>query len=168
MKIWPGCGPALTIWQCNGEVWRRGRRWNSLFCSRGPGGRVRANLDWKVALTRPTGPRLQKKRSGVRYATRPQQFLNFFPLPQGHGSFRPTLGVSRRTGARSSFNSEPSPFEETASPVADIRSPCRPGTGPVAVAALGACSLRRNCGRVRSEEHTSELQSPCNLECRLL
>src|SRR5256885_12666376 len=24
------------------------------------------------------------------------------------------------------------------------------------------------CGRVRSEEHTSELQSPCNLVCRLL
>src|SRR5256885_6037835 len=30
---------------------------------------------------------------------------------------------------------------------------------------------RRSCGRwpqVRSEEHTSELQSPCNLVCRLL
>src|SRR5256885_5024295 len=24
------------------------------------------------------------------------------------------------------------------------------------------------CGQVRSEEHTSELQSPCNLVCRLL
>src|SRR2546426_5367456 len=24
------------------------------------------------------------------------------------------------------------------------------------------------CGRLRSEEHTSELQSPCNLVCRLL
>jgi hypothetical protein len=23
---------------------------------------------------------------------RPQHFLNFFPLPQGHGSLRPTLG----------------------------------------------------------------------------
>src|SRR5256885_6656260 len=26
----------------------------------------------------------------------------------------------------------------------------------------------RSCGRGRSEEHTSELQSPCNLVCRLL
>src|SRR5256885_15735927 len=25
-----------------------------------------------------------------------------------------------------------------------------------------------NCGNLRSEEHTSELQSPCNLVCRLL
>lgn len=25
----------------------------------------------------------------------PQHFLNFFPLPQGHGSLRPTLGCSR-------------------------------------------------------------------------
>src|ERR1039457_1312160 len=27
---------------------------------------------------------------------------------------------------------------------------------------------RKLCGRSRSEEHTSELQSPCNLACRLL
>jgi hypothetical protein len=27
------------------------------------------------------------------YAVRPQQFLNFFPLPQGHGSLRPTRGM---------------------------------------------------------------------------
>src|SRR5688572_6547032 len=26
----------------------------------------------------------------------PWQFLNFFPLPQGHGSLRPTFGISRR------------------------------------------------------------------------
>src|SRR2546426_5042346 len=35
-------------------------------------------------------------------------------------------------------------------------------TGPVAV--LGKAQLRQR----RSEEHTSELQSPCNLVCRLL
>src|SRR6266446_10543281 len=29
-------------------------------------------------------------------------------------------------------------------------------------------SSRRSCSRTRSEEHTSELQSPCNLVCRLL
>src|SRR2546426_1463346 len=32
---------------------------------------------------------------------------------------------------------------------------------PLALVAFGAC-------RPRSEEHTSELQSPCNLVCRLL
>src|SRR5256885_8608354 len=34
------------------------------------------------------------------------------------------------------------------------------GAGPAGL----ACALRRS----RSEEHTSELQSPCNLVCRLL
>src|SRR5256885_8981751 len=29
-------------------------------------------------------------------------------------------------------------------------------------------SVYRSCRRKRSEEHTSELQSPCNLVCRLL
>src|SRR5205807_4949944 len=29
-------------------------------------------------------------------------------------------------------------------------------------------SWSRRCGSCRSEEHTSELQSPCNLVCRLL
>src|SRR2546426_7429344 len=28
--------------------------------------------------------------------------------------------------------------------------------------------IRARCSNVRSEEHTSELQSPCNLVCRLL
>src|SRR5256885_8558999 len=31
-----------------------------------------------------------------------------------------------------------------------------------------ATSVMARTGRVRSEEHTSELQSPCNLVCRLL
>jgi len=31
-------------------------------------------------------------------APTPQHFLYFFPLPQGHASFRPTLGASRTTG----------------------------------------------------------------------
>src|SRR5205807_9748416 len=35
---------------------------------------------------------------------------------------------------------------------------------------VGACCgrTRTKSGRFRSEEHTSELQSPCNLVCRLL
>src|SRR5256885_4008927 len=47
------------------------------------------------------------------------------------------------------------------------RSPSRSG-------AAAPCSIRRTPGfaverpRLRSEEHTSELQSPCNLVCRLL
>src|SRR5664279_1731500 len=28
----------------------------------------------------------------------PQHFLNFFPLPHGHGSFRPTLGLPAIAG----------------------------------------------------------------------
>src|SRR2546426_7546169 len=34
--------------------------------------------------------------------------------------------------------------------------------------ALGADENLEQVGRERSEEHTSELQSPCNLVCRLL
>jgi len=30
------------------------------------------------------------------YTPRPQHFLNFLPLPHGHGSFRPTFGISRK------------------------------------------------------------------------
>src|SRR5256885_7624099 len=42
----------------------------------------------------------------------------------------------------------------------------RPGLSPVD--SVGArCLLHRHLHR-RSEEHTSELQSPCNLVCRLL
>src|SRR2546426_7543514 len=37
------------------------------------------------------------------------------------------------------------------------------GPGPLAVA-----TMRRSAFAGRSEEHTSELQSPCNLVCRLL
>src|SRR2546426_827871 len=41
-----------------------------------------------------------------------------------------------------------------------------PRLGDVGVQGLGAAPLRAN--GLRSEEHTSELQSPCNLVCRLL
>src|SRR5205807_9806906 len=39
-------------------------------------------------------------------------------------------------------------------------------TAPAGVPALGG--LAENLTQSRSEEHTSELQSPCNLVCRLL
>src|SRR5688500_19319691 len=41
-----------------------------------------------------------------------------------------------------------------------------PGTGVVTSALLAVRGLRAAYGR--SEEHTSELQSPCNIVCRLL
>src|SRR5256885_12886522 len=56
------------------------------------------------------------------------------------------------------------------------RARCRasPAHSPAARSGLGAGGGRRArhpsgiCVRPRSEEHTSELQSPCNLVCRLL
>src|SRR5256885_4203997 len=56
-----------------------------------------------------------------------------------------------------------------------FRSPCR-RTAPVRRRNARPCGAWRrcSCSRVsavspsRSEEHTSELQSPCNLVCRLL
>src|SRR2546426_11534187 len=47
--------------------------------------------------------------------------------------------------------------------------PCHPAATPPAAPCPSLRSRRsRACRRVRSEEHTSELQSPCNLVCRLL
>src|SRR5256885_7280825 len=46
------------------------------------------------------------------------------------------------------------------------RSELRAARGRARMQSLSARS--RACGRGRSEEHTSELQSPCNLVCRLL
>src|SRR6266446_8440096 len=50
-------------------------------------------------------------------------------------------------------------------------SSCRRSTpGPTATSDCSAAQCGQTCGRgiERSEEHTSELQSPCNLVCRLL
>src|SRR5256885_6043394 len=45
----------------------------------------------------------------------------------------------------------------------------KPGTAVIALASTGTQERRVAGGLViRSEEHTSELQSPCNLVCRLL
>src|SRR2546426_5092225 len=41
-------------------------------------------------------------------------------------------------------------------------------TAPVSSLAFMGSSLERSARLDRSEEHTSELQSPCNLVCRLL
>src|SRR5256885_11940440 len=47
-----------------------------------------------------------------------------------------------------------------------FRSPC--WSRPCGHAATRTATSRRSWERTRSEEHTSELQSPCNLVCRLL
>src|SRR5947207_8702726 len=78
------------------------------------------------------------------YATRPQQFLYFLPLPQGQGSLRPTFGPPRRTGRSSFISPAPSPL-----PPAIAIAGCGSGTGRGAAdPAAGACSFSRNCGRV--------------------
>src|SRR5256885_12113224 len=48
------------------------------------------------------------------------------------------------------------------------RSVRRPGTRPTRRWTTGRTSSREPGSAPRSEEHTSELQSPCNLVCRLL
>src|ERR1700751_1040534 len=45
----------------------------------------------------------------IFHAVRPQQFLYFLALPQGQGSFRPTLGLSLRTEGVTSCISSPLP-----------------------------------------------------------
>src|SRR2546426_4985959 len=51
----------------------------------------------------------------------------------------------------------------------EARSPRRGRARPARVPAAAARGARRDRhARLRSEEHTSELQSPCNLVCRLL
>src|SRR5256885_247705 len=50
-----------------------------------------------------------------------------------------------------------------------IRSPSRVGSAWAASSMIGMSpATSRSASRSRSEEHTSELQSPCNLVCRLL
>src|SRR5256885_7499175 len=51
-----------------------------------------------------------------------------------------------------------------------FRSPAGavPDLPPAARAASHRCAAARRWPLARSEEHTSELQSPCNLVCRLL
>src|SRR5256885_12534964 len=59
------------------------------------------------------------------------------------------------------------------SAIAHVRSAAGPVARKIAGQHQGASRLQSGIGReraadARSEEHTSELQSPCNLVCRLL
>src|SRR5437773_10409234 len=79
------------------------------------------------------------------YAVRPQQFLYFFPLPHGHGSFRPTFGKERRIGR--SIDTSPDPSPSIATP-AIAGCGWRARAGALAVGAVGASSRNKNCGRL--------------------
>src|SRR2546426_8814345 len=62
-----------------------------------------------------------------------------------------------------------STFGGTSLPVTDSQGNflgCSCEGGPPSLTRASGCVTENNC--VRSEEHTSELQSPCNLVCRLL
>src|SRR5262249_53690719 len=93
---------------------------------------------------------------GLDYAVRPQQFLYFFPLPQGHGSLRPTFGNERRIGRSIDTPPSPSPSPPTA---AIAPTGWRMRAPAVAVGAGGASSRRRNCGNV-----ARKFSNACRLE----
>src|SRR5438477_8365525 len=78
------------------------------------------------------------------YATRPQQFLYFFPLPQGHGSLRPTFGIERRMGRSIETSSAPSPSPTATPAIAPTGCGWRACAGAPAVGAAGACSRIKN------------------------
>src|SRR5256885_6692242 len=61
------------------------------------------------------------------------------------------------------------PPRSTLFPYTTLFRPHRPRVlAPLAVRGAPAAGRRRGRPAARSEEHTSELQSPCNLVCRLL
>src|SRR5256885_11737955 len=74
---------------------------------------------------------------------------------------------------RSNFRSSPVGSAIASAPrrVSSSRLPCEPDSGPETVPLAKRSPGRRLQPLLaisRSEEHTSELQSPCNLVCRLL
>src|SRR5256885_9792274 len=76
-------------------------------------------------------------------------------MPAGHGQY-PDEGLLRSLGVDDRRHA--GPCRTAARHESDLRAPpTRAARGP-------ACRIER----WRSEEHTSELQSPCNLVCRLL
>src|SRR5256885_15880186 len=75
--------------------------------------------------------------------------------------------LSLTTLFRSPFTTRP-----RSTPSCSRRQPIRCARSPLTPSIWGPRSAPSPCctagGRTRSEEHTSELQSPCNLVCRLL
>src|SRR6185503_20292672 len=68
---------------------------------------LRRQLATRVSAVRLTGGRSAGQRDDRNrdyvVTTAPWHFLYFLPLPQGHGSFRPTFGSLRRTVFGSPF-----------------------------------------------------------------
>src|SRR5205807_4258150 len=62
----------------------------------------------------------------------------------------------------------PSPGERRFAGLRDSIAQCHRRDHATAVRNQAATRLKARSGVKRSEEHTSELQSPCNLVCRLL
>src|SRR5256885_9695851 len=104
---------------------------------------------WKATLAKPT---LARSRKAMMYmsskkGSRRQEIL----ASRGAGSFFMTFLAGNERPSRPVVRSAEGVLCEGAS---------------AAAALVPAASARHETGR--SEEHTSELQSPCNLVCRLL
>src|SRR5256885_4427907 len=80
-----------------------------------------------------------------------------FPYTTLFRSTRPRPARGRGPAARLAFRSR----------AVDTRCHA-PRRGTARCGTRGLAARRAGAGRRRSEEHTSELQSPCNLVCRLL
>src|SRR2546426_1605447 len=79
--------------------------------------------------------------------------------------------VSRWPGSRSRTNTRRSRSTQNCRPFAPTTyagRPCQVSSRTVARSNPSRSSRATVCSAARSEEHTSELQSPCNLVCRLL
>src|SRR5256885_7066459 len=79
-----------------------------------------------------------------------------------------TLFRSRREEARDDLSRSSEAHPERPGLSADQRCARAVGAQPQAREHAVRSRVRRVLAALRSEEHTSELQSPCNLVCRLL
>src|SRR5256885_12047014 len=92
-----------------------------------------------------------------------------FPYTTLFRSYRSAhaVGVEERRRNRRAGGSIPNPCARIRA-ASDDQLAIGAESGGVNLALMAKRHLVRASGRVRSEEHTSELQSPCNLVCRLL
>src|SRR5256885_2426169 len=111
-------------------------------------------------------PLLRSKTSSI--SSRERAALPPPPLRAGPRLFRPERTMPEVTAVVSWPVSEPAPVPKPRLAFAEVMPPLPTPT-------LEGMSERSACAsaltepeRFRSEEHTSELQSPCNLVCRLL
>src|SRR2546426_8647672 len=94
------------------------------------------------------------KEPASAVSTESQQATQLAPGALGLAWYTRTRAVSPRLNLRK---------------VAGVLKPAKPGPGSnTNPAPASRASAHRRPSSSRSEEHTSELQSPCNLVCRLL